>query len=76
MAQSDQKRAVRPHKLPPSQALLQIAQLALGYPCRAVAESQADAAHVKGAPYTMPVRRLDDVRAAKQLDLTWTPPSG
>ncbi len=26
---------------------------------------------VKGAPYTMPVRRLDDVRAAKQLDLTW-----
>jgi glycine dehydrogenase subunit 2 len=29
------------------------------------------------APHTMPVRRLDDVRAAKQLDLTWkpTPPS-
>jgi glycine dehydrogenase subunit 2 len=28
------------------------------------------------APHTMPVRRLDDVRAAKQLDLTWkqTPP--
>jgi glycine cleavage system P protein (glycine dehydrogenase) subunit 2 len=26
---------------------------------------------VKGAPYTLPVRRLDDVRAAKQLDLTY-----
>jgi glycine dehydrogenase subunit 2 len=23
------------------------------------------------APFTMPVRRLDDVRAAKQLDLVW-----
>ncbi|MFO1456673.1 MAG: aminomethyl-transferring glycine dehydrogenase subunit GcvPB [Steroidobacteraceae bacterium] len=41
-----------------------------------LAESQADAAQVKGAPYTMPVRRLDDVRAAKQLDLTWNPRSG
>lgn len=26
---------------------------------------------VLGAPHTMPVRKLDDVRAAKQLDLTW-----
>jgi glycine dehydrogenase subunit 2 len=26
---------------------------------------------LKSAPHTMPVRRLDDVRAAKQLDLTW-----
>jgi len=26
---------------------------------------------VKQAPHTMPVRRLDDVRAAKELDLTW-----
>jgi glycine dehydrogenase subunit 2 len=25
------------------------------------------------APLTMPVRRLDDVRAAKQLDLAWNP---
>jgi glycine dehydrogenase subunit 2 len=37
-------------------------------------EAQADAARLKGAPYTMPVRRLDDVRAAKQLELTWKPP--
>ncbi len=29
--------------------------------------------HVKGAPYTTPVRRLDDVRAARQLDLAWRP---
>lgn len=36
-------------------------------------EAESDAARLKGAPYTMPVRRLDDVRAAKQLDLTWKP---
>jgi glycine dehydrogenase subunit 2 len=33
----------------------------------------ADADQVKQAPLTMPVRRLDDVRAAKQPDLVWTP---
>jgi glycine dehydrogenase subunit 2 len=38
-------------------------------------EAESDPAHVKGAPYTLPVRRLDDVRAAKQLDLTWKPPA-
>jgi glycine dehydrogenase subunit 2 len=26
---------------------------------------------VRGAPYTLPVRRLDDLRAAKQLDVAW-----
>jgi glycine dehydrogenase subunit 2 len=34
-------------------------------------EAQTDAAKLKGAPYTLPVRRLDDVRAAKQLDIAW-----
>ncbi len=34
-------------------------------------EAEQDAAKVKGAPYTLPVRRLDDVRAAKQLDLAY-----
>lgn len=34
-------------------------------------EARQDAAKVKGAPYTLPVRRLDDVRAAKQLDLAY-----
>jgi glycine dehydrogenase subunit 2 len=34
-------------------------------------EAEQDPAKVKGAPYTLPVRRLDDVRAAKQLDLTY-----
>jgi glycine dehydrogenase subunit 2 len=29
--------------------------------------------YLKSAPHNMPVRRLDDVRAAKQLDLTWKP---
>jgi glycine dehydrogenase subunit 2 len=28
---------------------------------------------VKGAPYTQPVRRLDDVRAARELDLAYKP---
>jgi glycine dehydrogenase subunit 2 len=36
-------------------------------------EAVTDPAKVKGAPYTTPVRRLDDVRAAKQLDLAWKP---
>ena len=36
-------------------------------------EAEADANTLKTAPHTMPVRRLDDVRAAKQLDLTWKP---
>jgi glycine dehydrogenase subunit 2 len=36
-------------------------------------EAERDPAQVKSAPHTMPVRRLDDVRAARQLDLTWKP---
>ena len=31
---------------------------------------------MKGAPYTTPVRRLDDVKAAKELDLAYVPPAG
>ena len=30
---------------------------------------------VKGAPWTLPVRRLDDVRAAREPDLKWEPPA-
>jgi len=30
---------------------------------------------VKGAPHTLPVKRLDDVKAARELDLTWEPVS-
>ena len=36
-------------------------------------EAKVDAEKVKGAPYTLPVRRLDDVKAARQLDLAWRP---
>lgn len=36
-------------------------------------EAIADIDKLKGAPYTQPVRRLDDVRAARQLDLRWQP---
>ena len=36
-------------------------------------EAYRDAALVKGAPYTQPVRRLDDVKAARELDLVWKP---
>lgn len=31
---------------------------------------------MKGAPYTTPVRRLDDVKAAKDLDLSYIPKQG
>jgi Glycine cleavage system protein P (pyridoxal-binding), C-terminal domain len=34
-------------------------------------EAESEPAKLKGAPWTLPVRRLDDVRAAKQLDLAW-----
>jgi glycine dehydrogenase subunit 2 len=36
-------------------------------------EAEQEPERVTTAPHTMPVRRLDDVRAAKQLDLTWKP---
>jgi glycine dehydrogenase subunit 2 len=36
-------------------------------------EASQEPERVTSAPHTMPVRRLDDVRAAKQLDLTWKP---
>ncbi len=36
-------------------------------------EASEEPERVTSAPHTMPVRRLDDVRAAKQLDLTWKP---
>ena len=35
-------------------------------------EALQDADFVKQAPYTTPVRRLDDVKAARELDLTWS----
>ncbi len=37
-------------------------------------EAQQDAEKVKGAPYTTPVGRLDEVKAAKELDLCYHPP--
>ncbi|MEO1767716.1 aminomethyl-transferring glycine dehydrogenase subunit GcvPB [Thiobacter aerophilum] len=38
-----------------------------------VEEAHLDPERVKGAPYTTPVRRLDDVRAARELDLVYKP---
>lgn len=35
-------------------------------------EAEQNIAKVKGAPYSLPVRRLDEVRAARQLDVRWT----
>jgi glycine dehydrogenase subunit 2 len=40
---------------------------------RILGEAAQEPEQVTGAPHTMPVRRLDDVRAAKQLDLAWKP---
>jgi len=37
-------------------------------------EAQSDPDLVKGAPYTTPVRRLDEARAARTPDLHWTAP--
>ncbi len=34
-------------------------------------EAEEDASLLKGAPYTLPVKRLDDVKAVKQLDVVW-----
>ncbi len=36
-------------------------------------EAETNPALVKGAPHTLPVRRLDDVRAARELDLAYRP---
>jgi glycine dehydrogenase subunit 2 len=38
-------------------------------------EAATDPALVRGAPHNMPVRRLDDVRAARELDLAYRPGS-
>jgi glycine dehydrogenase subunit 2 len=37
-------------------------------------EAENEPEKVKGAPYRLPVRRLDDVRAARELDLRWKKP--
>ncbi len=34
-------------------------------------EAESDAQTLKGAPYTLPMRRLDDVKAARELDLRY-----
>lgn len=36
-------------------------------------EAEENSELVKGAPYNLPVKRLDDVRAARELDLRWRP---
>ncbi|MBT5862207.1 MAG: aminomethyl-transferring glycine dehydrogenase subunit GcvPB [Gammaproteobacteria bacterium] len=38
-----------------------------------IATAAKEGAEFKDAPYTMPVRRLDDVKAARQLDLAYRP---
>ncbi len=38
-------------------------------------ESAQDPQRLRGAPYTLPVRRLDDVRAARELDLAYRGPA-
>lgn len=39
-------------------------------------EARTDMDKLRGAPWTQPVRRLDDVRAARQLDIAWRPAGG
>ena len=38
-----------------------------------LAEAESDPDKVTGAPHSLPVKRLDDVRAARELDLAWKP---
>ncbi len=38
---------------------------------RILEEAKEDPEMVKGAPYTLPVKRLDDVKAARELNLAW-----
>ena len=40
--------------------------------CRIRDEARQDIERLRGAPWTMPVRRLDDVRAVRQLDVAYT----
>jgi glycine dehydrogenase subunit 2 len=35
-------------------------------------ETQSSPEVLKGAPHTLPVKRLDDVKAARELDLVWS----
>ncbi|MFC1602082.1 aminomethyl-transferring glycine dehydrogenase subunit GcvPB [Pseudomonadota bacterium] len=39
--------------------------------CSIKQEAEENPEQVKGAPYNLPVKRLDDVRAARELDLAW-----
>ncbi|MBI5329634.1 MAG: aminomethyl-transferring glycine dehydrogenase subunit GcvPB [Betaproteobacteria bacterium] len=36
-------------------------------------EAEGNAERVKTAPHTLPARRMDDVKAARELDLAWKP---
>lgn len=40
------------------------------------AEAAEDAGLLQGAPYSTPVRRLDEAAAVKRPDLAWVPPEG
>ncbi len=40
------------------------------------AEAREEPDKVKGAPWTLPNRRFDEVKAARQLDLRWRPAEG
>jgi glycine dehydrogenase subunit 2 len=39
-------------------------------------EAEREPDLVRGAPHSLPVKRLDDVRAARELDLVWRPAAG
>jgi glycine dehydrogenase subunit 2 len=41
-----------------------------------LALSKSDPQAMKDAPVTLPVRRLDDVKAARELDIAWRAPAG
>ena len=45
----------------------------VGVMTQLLAQSRENPERMKGAPYTMPVRRLDDVKAVRELDVSFRP---
>jgi glycine dehydrogenase subunit 2 len=68
----DEALMVEPTETEPVAALDAFADALIAIAEEAVAQPDL----VKGAPYTTPVRRLDEARAAREPVLRWTPPEG
>ncbi|MDZ4169455.1 MAG: aminomethyl-transferring glycine dehydrogenase subunit GcvPB [Coriobacteriia bacterium] len=66
----DEAMMIEPTETEPLSALDAFAEALIAI----AGEAGSDPDLVKGAPYTTPVRRLDEARAARTPDLRWRPP--